>query len=118
MAQVCSFSADHSYCKTPPPLRANTIKLSLPPWGRCPPSKLGAKRDGEGISCGIALSPAFGGSSPRGRAFFVFLNLMVLLTKADPVPSYQKGELYSPPKLKMGLIRPDCERNTKGPSVA
>ena len=30
----------------------NTIKLSLPLWGRCPLSKLSEKRDGEGISCG------------------------------------------------------------------
>ena len=31
-----------------PASRRNTVKLSLPPWGRWH-----AKRDGEGISCGI-----------------------------------------------------------------
>ena len=39
--------------KNDPNYTVNTIKLSLPPWGRCPPSKLGAKRDGEGIAYSI-----------------------------------------------------------------
>ena len=44
---------------------ANVIKLSLPFWGRWH-----AKHDGEGrFPRNIALSPAYSGSSPKGRAF-------------------------------------------------
>ena len=51
-----------------PPFFAWYAHVSLSLRERCPPSKLGAKRDGEGLHRG-ALSVTCGDSSPKGGAF-------------------------------------------------
>jgi hypothetical protein len=56
-----------------PPAFGNTIKLSLPLWGRWHTEGVTERA----FQTLFALSPAFGGSSPRGGAFH-FLNLMTL----------------------------------------
>ena len=56
----------------------NTIKLSLPLWGRYPLSKLSAKRDRKGIYAqNCPLSRLSAPAPPKGEPFH-FLNLMTL----------------------------------------